>query len=326
MSKKLTNYQLENRGLTVVSDIVKSQANHDWQNFDQQNDDGVDGLIIYKRKDVKTGELFFAQVKCGQKNGYYKEFKEKYPDHFGVQLGATHIQNHRLRWMAVPGPMILIYVDYDSSMAWWTDLKDENSYSTTNKQIVLVPKKQRFGIHSFGEFRKLKGYTFISPNIPQIEIDVSDTNYLSLTDSISIKKQAKIFFTQWSKSSIAERSNPVIGEIIVSRVGWRHIIRKKRKKSRIFQSFQLLGIAKKMIKQLDKVWQVKVLKNEELEDGTNIITDFIGLRSRVKFSYRGSTVVQVLLKRKRIVNASKSLIKCETRFYSVYEPFAEKDI
>jgi len=327
MSKNPSNEQCERRAINVTSDIVSASSFHNWQGLDRENDDGVDGLIfIRNRNEEKTGEIIFAQVKGGLKDrGYYKTFKIR-PNKICVQLGEEYIQNHLPRWYNVPGPMILIFVEYDSRKAYWVDLRDSNSYSEENKQIIIVDKRNRFGEHSFGEFKKLKGYTFISRDIDWIDIDISDTNYLNPTLKDSMKKQAKEFYVRWSQLSILERTNPQLGEVIISRVGWRHITRKKRKKSRIFQSFQLLGIANKIIKCSNKIWQVKVLEEKTLNDGTLLITDFLGLRARVKFTYRGATVVQVLLKRKKFINELKGVYKSEIRFYSVYEPLINRDI
>lgn len=322
-----TQDQCENRGRTVTEEIVSAEAIHNWQEFDQQNDDGVDGMILINNKNnVKTGEIVFTQVKGGQKGrGYYTEAAIR-PNHIGLNLGQDYIERHLPRWYNVPGPMILVFVEYDSRMAYWTDLRDPNSYSGTNKSIILVDKRKRFGKHSFGEFKKLKGYTHISQEIDWVEISLDDTNYLNLEKAISIKNQAKEFYNIWKASNAAERMNPELGEVIISRVGWRHITRKKRKKSRIIQSFQLLGVAKQIIKQTKKIWQVKKLKEEITSDGTLIITDFLGLRGRVKFTFRNATVVQVLLKRKKFINEAKGIYRTEIRFYSVYEPFINRDI
>lgn len=326
MSSDPTSIQCENRGRSVVQDFVSAEANHGWQELDAQNDDGVDGIIFIKKNGQKTGEIVFAQVKCGVKDrGYWKESTSR-PGYIGVHLTESYIQKHTERWRNVPGPMILIFVEYDSKKAYWTDLRDESSFSPENKQIVLVKKSQRFGIHSFGEFKKLRGYTHISQSYEWVNIEDSDVSYIKFEQPIKFKDQAKKYYKDWSNSVKSERTSPLFGEVIVSRVGWRHITRRKRKKTRIFQSLQLLGIAKQIIKQSNKFWQVKVLNIKTLPDGTIIHTDFIGLRSRVKFTFRGATIVQVLLKRKKIVNPEKGIFSSEVRFYSVYEPLVKRDI
>lgn len=326
MSDNPTTLQCENRGRSVVQDYVSAQSNHGWQELDPQNDDGVDGLIFIKKKGNKTGEIVFAQIKCGVKGrGYWTESSTR-PGYIGVHLTEDYINKHRERWKTVPGPMILIFVEYESRKAYWADLRNNASFTSDNKQIVLIKKSQRFGSHSFGEFKKLKGYTHINQAYDWIDVSLEDVNYIKLELYIPFKEQAKKYYKDWINSHASEKTCPLLGEIIVSRVGWRHITRRKRKKSRIIQSLQLLGIAKQIIKQSNKFWQVKVMEIKTLADGTIIHTDFIGLRGRVKFTFRGATIVQVLLKRKKIVNTNTGIYKSEIRFYSVYEPLVDRDI
>lgn len=319
--------QCEQRAINVTVDTVNSKSFHNWQNISQSNDDGIDGLIfIRNRKEEKTGELVFVQIKGGLKNrGYYKTYKSR-PNKICLNLGSEYIESHYPRWYNFQGPVILVFVEYSSSKAYWTDLKHPDSYSDSNKSIVIIDKKNRFGEHSFGEFKKLKGYTYISRDIELLKIELTDTNYINFVSPDSIKEQAKEYYKNWCYSSPQERTNPKLGEIIVSRVGWRHITRSKRKKSRIMQSLQLLGLAKKIIQETKTVWQVKVLDEKILSDGTILITDFLGLRANVKFTFRGATVIQVLLKRKRFINKISGKFTSEIRFYSVYEPLINRDI
>lgn len=76
-------------------------------------------------------------------------------------------------------------------------------------------------------------------------MDVEDVSYFNFT-SKTIKQAAKSFYKEWALS--ADRINPSIGEIIVSREGWRHISRRGRKPERIIQSWLLLGVAKKLFR------------------------------------------------------------------------------
>lgn len=325
MSRNPTKTDIENRGITAVSDIVRSESGHKWQEFDQRNDDGLDGLVMINRNGKTTGEVVFVQVKCGRKSGgYYREYVQN-PDIIGINLGEKYINSHRPIWNKTNGPTILIFVDYDSKKSWWTDLRDEKSYSQTNKQIVVISKRQRFGIHSFGEFKKLKGYTFIDKTIDVLDHDWRLDSYIDFIKDLSVKKQAKAYYKKWGNQHVSMRNNPQIGEVIVSRVGWRHLTRRKRRKSRILQSLQLLAVAKRIILTSNKVYQVKKLTNTTLEDGTIVITDFLSLRRKVKFSHRGATVVQVLFKRKRFINKSGNSYD-KVWLYSIYEPFVQRDI
>lgn len=312
-------------GISTTHAIVQGRAEHGWQPFEPDNDKGVDGVIIIRKKGIDTGQLVFAQVKCGSPGGYYKETKKR-PDQFGVLVGEDHINKHRSVWNNVPGPMIMIYVDYDSTKAWWTDLKDENSYSDENKSIILFKKINVFERHSFGYFRKLKGYIYINPNYESLLIPDSATDYLRLSLNSSLKAQAGEYYKNWSTNPIGERTHVSLGEITVSRLGWRHLTRTGRMQNRIYNSLQLLGVAKEIIQKTNSVFQVKVHQNTTLKDGTQFLEDFLGLRAKCKFQHRHSSVIQVTLKRKRWINEEKGILKQKVWFYSVYEPYVKKEI
>jgi hypothetical protein len=232
-------------GVNRADIITQGRARHGFQRLDARNDNGVDAIIILRKKGVDTGELIFAQVKCGTGGGYFKSTKNR-PQHFGVQVGADYIKDHRPRWDKLFGPAILIYVDHKSEKAWWADLKDEQSYSTDNKQIILVEKKNRFGIHSFSDFHRLKGHIHVSPETEVIEAKRDDVNYFNL--NLSPKQAAKKFYRTWANQN--NTVNPELGTVIVSREGWRHICRSGRKSDRIIQSWSLLGVAKRSSKKL----------------------------------------------------------------------------
>lgn len=305
-------------GRATCLDIVQGRAGHGWQEFDPDNDNGIDGMIIMRNGLRDTGEFILAQIKCGSPGGYFKETAKR-PNHFGVQVGEDYIQSHQPRWHNYPMPVILIYVDYQSKKAWWADLKDKNTYTTENKSLILVPKKQRFERHTFGELRKLPGFTHISQVIDVITMTNDEINYFILTDKLGIKYQAKKFFQEWGKTQSAERTNPNLGEVIVSRVGWRHIIRNGRNQNRIFQSFQLLSVAKRIVSEITKCCQVRQLEKQTLSNGYILTTDFLSLRALVKFPHRQSSLVQVVLKRKRWISDTGD-VKSKVWFFSVYEP------
>ncbi|RKR06442.1 uncharacterized protein DUF4365 [Maribacter vaceletii] len=311
----------DSTGMSISEIITQGKAKHGWQPYSHINDNGVDAMIILRKNAIDTGEIMFAQVKCGTGSGYFKETKKR-PAHFGVNVGEDYIKNHRDKWDRLSTPIILIYVDYHSHKAWWTDLKDEKSYTDENKSIILVPKKQRFGKHSFGEFKNLKGRIFVSKEIKSLESTNEDFNYLKLENSI--KTNAKNFYSDWSKSDISERLHPELGEVIVSRIGWRHLTRNDRKINRIVNSLSLLGVAKKIINSTNKCYQIKQLEKVTLKDGTYLITDYLALKRKVVFPFRQDSLIQVILKRKRKLNPKEDKIESKIWFYSVYEPLAKK--
>lgn len=307
-------------GMNESAIIVQGKARHGWQPFSGINDNGVDSMIIFRKKGIDTGEIMFVQVKCGTGRGYMKITKNR-PSHFGVQVGEDYITSHRPKWDKLPGPMILIYVDYYTRKSWWTDLRDENSYTSTNKSIILVPKSQRFGKHSFGEFKHLKGRLFISKEIPEIEM--ADTHFEHIKFNQSIKESAQKFYKDWCSSPAAERTHPKLGEIIISRTGWRHITRSDRKQNRIINSLSLLPVTKQIILNTEKCFQIR---NQETRIINNqlILTDYLAIKCNVMFPFRQKGLVQVILKRKRKLDSNKNIIGSRIWFYSVYEPLSKK--
>jgi hypothetical protein len=312
-------------GTSTVDIITQGEANHGWQTLDPRNDDGVDGIIFLRKRKgnvrVDTGDIIFAQVKCGSPSGYYTESKKR-PKHFGVNVGSDYIASHRPKWKNLFGPVILIYVDYKTRKAWWTDLKDDKSYTDENKSIILISKSQRFGTHSFGEFKKLKGHLHISPDITNVVVKKIDVDIFR--PSVKIKDSARSFYRSWALSQ--DRFNPELGEIIVSREGWRHTCRKGRKAERIVQSWSLLGVAKKMIQEVSKIYQLRVESSIPDSQGNYSQIDYISLRANVNFPQRHSCIVQVILKRRRKFNVNQSVLESKIWFYSVYEPLATKAI
>ncbi|MFP5436447.1 MAG: DUF4365 domain-containing protein [Bacteroidia bacterium] len=307
-------------GMSEADIIVQGKSGHGWQPFSAINDNGVDALIIYRKNGVDTGEIMFAQVKCGTGNGYFKTTKKR-PSQFGIHLGEDYINIHRPRWDKLPGPIILIYVDFHTRKSWWTDLRNDLSYTNENKSLILIPKSQRFGKHSFGEFKNLKGRIFVSKDIPEIEMCDNELEYLKFNKSI--KDSAAKFYKHWSNSAANERNHPELGEIIVSRVGWRHITRLDRKQNRIINSLSLLSVAKRIILSTSKCYTVK---NDEIKriDGEIYCTDYLALRCNVKFTFRQKALIQVILKRKRKLDSENNLITSKIWFYSVYEPLSKK--
>jgi hypothetical protein len=216
--------------------------------------------------------------------------------------------------------VILVYVDTinlkQNLDAWWTNLKDNSNYPLDNKQIILIPKSQRFGPHSKGDMRRLVGpATQYDTQIPDITATKKDSSFIHLNKPL--KSAARSFYQDWAKQPAAERHNPSLGEILVTRVGWRHLTRKRRRPERIIQSLQLLGIAKRIIKEVGNVGWLGRMEECKLRNATIQRRELLGIRARVKFPFRHESVVQVILERKRIYG--QNLVSQKTWFYSVYE-------
>lgn len=319
------NRKNEEIGHRVVREIIREKWHSLFQEFDQQNDEGIDGIIHLRIRNTDTGGIVFVQIKCGES---YKRITKKRPDYIAVNLGKKYIDLHRERWNKKDQPVILVYVDPSNKKcpkAFWADLKSDLSYTNDNKNIILIPKIQTFNDHSKGDLLNLTGTKSLKKALQIIDMSRQDVSIFNLSDSI--KKQARTYYKNWSISDISERTNPVLGEIIINRIGWRHITRTGRKPERIIQSWLLLSAAKKIITTVDGSYRLgRASKKEYLQytdDNSGAcfkLNDYIGLRAKVNFPHRDSAIVQVVLRRMRVFSEKKpDILFSRTWFYSVYE-------
>lgn len=318
MSKGDTRPQ-ERAGVNEVRRIVETLWNCGWEDILPPNDNGIDGIIIMRRGGTETGEIAFVQVKCG--TGYKVETKNR-PDHIGALLTKDYIDTHRPRWNILPGPVVLIYVDPTTSKksplptSWWMNLKRPEAYCEANKNIVLMPKAQRFSQHTKGDFFKLFGQRPNDRNLPLISLGRDDVDYFDI--SKTAKFSAWNFYKIWKALPDSEKTVNGLGPVIVSRVGWRHITRQGRNRERIVQSFHLLGAAKQIIKQVNDYERISSVKRVEDIPGEIKLFDFVGMRARVQFPHRDESIVQVVLQRMRNIDQYNGVMT-RVWFYSVYE-------
>jgi hypothetical protein len=319
----LNNRQKERLGINTVANMIEVEWGCGWQEYAAQNDEGIDGVILMRRgqkKTVDTGGIVFAQVKCGGDG--YRQDQKQYPDKIGIALGADYVTKHQERWLRVPGPAILIFVDDSVSRinppAWWTNLKDGASYSRTNKGIILVPKNQRFGRHTKGIFHKLCGSGPTDRPLPTLRLSSDNNIHPKLGRAESLRNDAWLYYKDW-RSTTADCMNPALGPILVNRVGWKHITRFGRLSERIIQSWLLLGAAREIVKRVSDVDYLGRAKITHLDAGLSEVSDYLGLRATVVFPYRHHSVVQVVLKRSRLVNSSTGVTHQKIWFYSIYE-------
>lgn len=302
-------------GRDLVAFQTRSQIKSDWQNIDSENDDSVDGAVFLRHHGKFLGRVLFVQVKGGP--SYKIEYKQKrFSGKIGVSLGKDYIEQHRPRWNALPGPVILAYVedpDKRSSKIYWQDLKNEASYSTHNKNVILVPKSQTFGSETKGALRRLTGS--VPDDVPLKSIDMRKSHSL-FTLPIVERKTARTFYTKWANSS--DRNHPEVGEIEVTNAGWRHMTRRSRRPENVQNSFTLLEAARQMIIQGAGWRQLGSAKVAERKQTIDIV-DALSLRAKVVFRHRAPGTVQVILRRVRAICKSTGNINSRIYFYSVHE-------
>ncbi len=307
-------------GINAVATLVEGSWCCGWQEYAAQNDDAIDGLILMRRGTSRprdTGGIVFVQVKCGARND-----QKQYPDHICLQLGKPYVEAHLPRWRRVPGPAVLIYVDGSASQdippAWWVDLRSDNVLSPSSEGVVLIPKCQKFSHHTKGDFHRLCGPGGSDRGIEQMELSRDECLIPRLGKAESLRNDAWEFYKRW-RADTASRTNPVIGEVLVNRTGWKHITRQRRNAERIVQSWMLLGAAKTMLQRSNKVYELGRARRTSFADGNILVEDYLGLKANVAFPFRQRSLVMVVLKRHRLLSPSQSTEKAKIWFYSVYE-------
>gem|GEM_PF-2873829 len=302
-------------GVSLVAAEVQRRLKSDWQDIDAQNDDAIDGVIFLRHRNKFFGRLLFVQVKSGR--SFKVDYQERNKDFIGVNVGAEYIASHRPRWAALPGPVILVYVDdpeASSPKIYWQDLKKDASYSTTNKSVVLVPRGQTFGSEAKGAFRRLTGS--VPDQLPLTRIDLSQLRSALATPRFD-QKIARAFYRRWSQSN--DRTHPELGLVEVTNLGWRHMTRKGRRPENILNAFMLLEAAQEMVVQGAAWRQLGNAKMRERSQTVDIV-DMLGLRAEVVFRHRAPGPVQVILRRTRAINRATGVLVCSNiRFMSVHE-------
>jgi hypothetical protein len=319
-----SNRVKERIGINVVATMVEGPWESGWQEYRSSNDDAIDGVILLRKgqkQPTDTGGLVFTQVKCGG-NGYRKDQKQ-YPNYIGIALGKDYIEAHRPRWQRVPGPAVLIFVDdqLDSMNppAWWVDLRNPSAYSPTNLGMILIPKRQKFTRHSKGDFHTLCGAGTHDRQLEQFVLTRSENLIPRLGRKESLREDAWNFYKSWREDGAA-CTHKILGLILVNRVGWKHMTRPGRLPERIVQSWTLLGAAKLIVSNSTKFFHLGHARTLSLPDGNLHTVDYLGLRSTVIFTHRHHAVVQVVLKRSRLLcPGNLSYARQKIWFYSVYE-------
>lgn len=328
----------------VIFEQIVLDSGHLFQPIDGDLDNGIDGYIRLRKKQiikkvikhkpvkcvefVETGNLIGVQIKGVSKipetgsNSYYVNYANK--QKFGVNFGKEEsLKKSKIIWENFVGPMLLIFVDNENQICWWADLNNLDSYNDNN-YCVSIPKVQIFNSHSFRQINKIGKEHFSVKNL--ITIDTKNHNFPQITLS-DFKNSAKKVYANLSGSGefYSETINPTLGKIEYSRSGWKHITRLNRRKMRIFNSILLLGISKIICENVTKFTAVKQGITRESERYIKKV-DFLTLRANVNFNFRQSAIVQVVLRRVKTFDKIRGENKVPTKvfFHSIYEPYRKE--
>lgn len=308
--------------------------------MEQADDDGIDGLVYLRTKQVNkskpndrrswkhefTGGLIHVQIKSGA-----SYVKKRTPD--CVEISVPNLNKKRELWLKSPLPVALIYVKEGGTgktpkFAWWADLKSAESYSPEG--TILIPLKNRFqeGIECRKPFSRLASGQHRKLSLSTIDMTMQGTLPNKLNKMSKGAKAAAIdFYSQWKNTA---PTHPELGVIVVNRTGWTHITRVGRPVSRILTSFELLPAAARIVSVI-QTW--KVLRRgpsiRRFKDGSWSVYDYIGVSALVKWPARASSEVMVILRRQTTFAETQSsgdippkvcVVEAKTWFYSVYEP------
>lgn len=311
-----------------------------WSEMGQADDDGFDGLIYSRTKQINiekpadrrywkhvySGGLIHSQIKSGA--SYIVDRTPEY-----IEIRVADIFAKKDLWLKSPIPVALIYVQEEvigktPRNAWWTDLKSSESYTTRGS--ILIPLKNRFqaGIECRSLFNRLaKGQ---QRYLGLTKIDMTEPSALpnKLDQMSKAKKAAAIeFYKKWKASCPI---NPKLGQIIVNRTGWSHLTRSERPVPRILNSFELLPAAARIVSEI-KDW--KILRRgksiRELNKHNYCSYDYIGISALVNWQAKPPTEVMVILRRQTTISEGTDIKERTTKvfdvsvkiwFYSVYEP------
>ena len=308
----------EATGIRVVSQFVREFWESGWQEKDARNDKGIDGRILLHKKGLELGVGINCQVKCGM---YY--ISSVTESEIRISIGnKDNLVKHLAYWKQQNEPVVLVFVnpfirkkDHTGKpikdkkgkfetienrlnpKAWWVNLKDATILPENTTTIIAIPKENRFGEQTKGDFLKLirplvkiNGLFELKPN-KQSE---------ALLFSYSLKTDAKAFYKQW-KADIDDGKmycKAVNANIRISKTGWNHITESRRGKPRRTMSLKLLALAKQIIEEADEPILLTQTENWfELEQK-------YGLRANISTA-QGNNIVQVVLLRRKYNNNEK---------------------
>lgn len=303
IKNKMQNHFMEATGLRVISMYIQEYFHWGWQEYDQQNDNGIDGEIIpWDNEGNDPGVRIYVQSKCGP--GYISSEDDNYLT-IKPYNSSDKFKKHIRAWNNFTYPVVLIFtnpqkenkngdrcLDLKNPKAYWIRV-DTYIYGQDGNTIIKIPKSNLFQEHSKGDLKKMiKNHITNWTNYPLISLDKIDYSIINSTTPID---DAKAFYENWSKENSTIDLNGVQKTVKVTRVGWRHITDKSRN-GRVLISLKLLPIAKKILESSNIIEPV-ILKSKF---GNAIKKDKytinIGYRAKVNINNEMKKV-QVVLKK-----------------------------
>jgi hypothetical protein len=265
---------------------------HLWRRQDE-GAPGIDSIIDIFRKSKKTGWIIYVQVKSGS-----SFLKSETDDTFVVRAEAEDTEY----WSQLKVPVVFVWCDTSKKRPrlFWAHINKK----TRSKEgwRVYISKKAKFGSHSSGDLYRLAAkYYSLRDRLPRI----SDANGPHIPVR-AVKKAALEFYKQWQREPII---SPALGEVRITRRGWRHITAISRTQRSVVSRLALLGAAKEILARVGDARKCRDFV-ETLKNGTKRRRVFYIQTAVAEFRHRGDVVVSVI---------TEQLDDGPISFYGVYE-------
>lgn len=312
-----TKYTSENRCLNKVASVVSEGFNCKFLPFSSDIDNGLDGVILWRENGSIIDSIY---VQCKGGDSYLPVLKgHNYSSKFQIHLPKDYVKKHYYIWKAVSGPVIMVVCN-NNGKAWWVNLKDDTAYDKGHSQLFGKPDN-RFNYSAYNKLNELVRRQKYLKGRAKISIKGNILN--GCLGKSSIKEIAQDYYKSLSRVPMWARNPDLDRKIEFTRVGWRHLLRKKRRKSRIIQSLLLLPLIPVILENSEDytLLDVKISKGENGED---IVLETIGIQAECEFNYRFPSIIHLILLRKTVfMNTS---FRERIWFYSIYEIGRNKKI
>ncbi|MDB5658077.1 MAG: hypothetical protein JWS10_692 [Cypionkella sp.] len=222
-------------GVNAVEKIVLAEWNARWQPLEAHNDDAVDGLIFLERDGELSGQIIFTQVKC-------VKAKKRSDGKLAVSIAANQLARNLAAWRKVVGAAIVVLVDPDDLSARWVDIRPSDARTSAQ---ILVPGDQMFDRRARKSISQLCGTLTQDLQAQKIHTFAGDFPHLRCSEHV--QQASRSIYKSMAQTATTLGRN---GERVhFDREGWRHITRPGRSELSRYQSFVLLGAARKIIEE-----------------------------------------------------------------------------
>lgn len=289
-------------GVNAVEKIVLASWNARWQPLEAHNDDAVDGLIFLENGGELSGQIIYAQVKCVKAN-------HRSDGMLTIPIAADQLSRNLAAWRRVVGAAIVILVNPSDLKARWVNIKPGEA--TTSTQI-LVPEDQLFDGHAKNEISRLCGTLHHDLQAQKVHTFAED--FIHLRSNTHMQKASRKLYKEME--TIHAHLGNSGQRVHFDRDGWRHTTRPNRSQLSRYQSFVLLGAARKILENCSTPLP-------SLYSGSTIDKEFsyFQIDSTVSFPFRQTGLVRLILRQSNNEPSTDQKLK----FWTIYEPRRKHD-